>query len=44
MPLVITATHPEELPRHADRVLQVRNGTVNEWERQTAHALLEWSL
>jgi ABC-type multidrug transport system fused ATPase/permease subunit len=38
--LVIVATHREDFLRHADRVLELRDGTVIEWERRTAHALL----
>ena len=38
--LVIVATHREDFLRHADRVLEVRDGTVIEWERQTADTLL----
>jgi ABC-type multidrug transport system fused ATPase/permease subunit len=38
--LVIVATHREGFLRHADRVLELRNGTVIEWERRTADALL----
>jgi ABC-type multidrug transport system fused ATPase/permease subunit len=38
--LVIVATHREDFLRHADRVLEVRDGTVIEWERQTTDALL----
>ncbi|MGB3049386.1 MAG: ABC transporter ATP-binding protein [Polyangiales bacterium] len=38
--LVIVATHREDFLRHADRVLELRNGTVIEWERRTADALL----
>jgi ABC-type multidrug transport system fused ATPase/permease subunit len=37
---VIVATHREDFLRHADRVLEVRDGTVIEWERRTADALL----
>ena len=38
--LVIVATHREDFFRHADRVLELRNGTVTEWERRTPDALL----
>jgi ABC-type multidrug transport system fused ATPase/permease subunit len=38
--LVIVATHREDFLRHADRVLELRDGTVIEWERRTADALL----
>jgi len=38
--LVIVATHREDFLRHADRVLELREGTVTEWERRTADALL----
>ncbi|NOQ84082.1 MAG: ATP-binding cassette domain-containing protein [Myxococcales bacterium] len=38
--LVIVATHREDFLRHADRVLELRDGTLIEWERQTADALL----
>jgi ATP-binding cassette subfamily B protein len=38
--LVIVATHREDFLRDADRVLEVRDGTVIEWERRTADALL----
>jgi ABC-type multidrug transport system fused ATPase/permease subunit len=38
--LVIVATHREDFLRRADRVLEVRDGTVIEWERRTADALL----
>ncbi len=38
--LVIVATHREDFLRHADRVLELRNGTVTEWERRTPDALL----
>jgi ABC-type multidrug transport system fused ATPase/permease subunit len=38
--LVIVATHREDFLRHADRVLELRDGTVIEWERRTAEALL----
>lgn len=34
------ATHRDDFLRHADRVLQLRDGTVNEWERRTTDALL----
>jgi ABC-type multidrug transport system fused ATPase/permease subunit len=38
--LVIVATHREDFLRHADRVLELRDGTVIEWERRTADARL----
>ncbi|MGB5366392.1 MAG: ABC transporter ATP-binding protein [Polyangiales bacterium] len=38
--LVIVATHRKDFLRHADRVLELRNGTVTEWERRTPDALL----
>ena len=38
--LVIVATHREDFLRHADRVLELRDGMVIEWERRTADALL----
>jgi ABC-type multidrug transport system fused ATPase/permease subunit len=38
--IVIMATHREDLLRHADRVLELRDGTVIEWERPGADALL----
>jgi len=38
--LVIVATHREDFLRQADRVLELRDGTVIEWERRTADALL----
>ncbi|MGB8330761.1 MAG: ABC transporter ATP-binding protein [Polyangiales bacterium] len=38
--LVIVATHREDFLRHADRVLELRDGTVIEWERAIADALL----
>jgi ABC-type multidrug transport system fused ATPase/permease subunit len=38
--LVIVATHRELLLRHADRVLEVRDGTVIEWERPSEDALV----
>ena len=38
--LVVIATHCEDFLRHADRVLELRNGTVTEWERPTADRLL----
>lgn len=38
--LVIVATHREDFLRHADRVLELRDGTVVEWDRRTADALL----
>ena len=38
--LVIVATHREDFLRRADRVLELRDGTVIEWERRTADALL----
>jgi len=38
--LVIVATHREDFLRHADRVLELRDGTVIEWERRAADALL----
>ncbi len=38
--LVIVATHREDFLRHADRVLELRDGTVIEWERRTADSLL----
>ncbi len=38
--IVIVATHREDFLRHADRVLELRDGTVIEWERRTADALL----
>jgi ABC-type multidrug transport system fused ATPase/permease subunit len=37
--LVIVATHREDLLRQADRVLELRNGMVIEWERPRAEAL-----
>jgi len=38
--LVIVATHRDDFLRQADRVLEVRDGTVIEWERRTAGTLL----
>jgi len=38
--LVIVATHREDFLRHADRVLELRDGTVIEWERRAADMLL----
>jgi len=38
--LVIVATHREDLLRHADRVLELRKGTVNEWEQRNGERLL----
>jgi subfamily B ATP-binding cassette protein MsbA len=38
--LVVVATHREDFLRHADRVLELRDGTVTEWERRTSDALL----
>jgi ABC-type bacteriocin/lantibiotic exporter with double-glycine peptidase domain len=38
--LVLVATHREDFLRHADRVLELRDGTVTEWERRTADLLL----
>jgi len=38
--LVLVATHREDFLRHADRVLELRDGTVIEWERRAADALL----
>jgi ABC-type multidrug transport system fused ATPase/permease subunit len=38
--LVILATHREDFLRDADRVLELRDGMVIEWERRTADALL----
>ena len=38
--LVIVATHREEFLRKADRVLELRDGTVIEWERPVTDALL----
>ncbi len=38
--LVIVATHREDFLRHADRVLELRDGTVIEWAGRTADALL----
>jgi ABC-type bacteriocin/lantibiotic exporter with double-glycine peptidase domain len=38
--LIIVATHREDFLRHADCVLELRDGTVIEWEKRTAEALL----
>ena len=38
--LVVTATHREELLRAADRVLEVRQGALHEWQRRAADARL----
>jgi ABC-type multidrug transport system fused ATPase/permease subunit len=38
--LVVVATHRQDLLRRADRVLEVRNGSVSEWERPAEDALL----
>ncbi len=38
--LVLVATHRQDFLRHADRVLELRDGTVTEWERRTADLLL----
>lgn len=38
--LVIVATHREDFLHHADRVLELRDGTVIEWERPAADSLL----
>jgi len=38
--LVVVATHRQDLLRRADRVLEVRNGNVSEWERPGEDALL----
>lgn len=38
--LVIVATHREDFLRRADRVLELRDGAVVEWERKDADAVL----
>ncbi|RZV54894.1 MAG: ABC transporter ATP-binding protein [Deltaproteobacteria bacterium] len=38
--LVFVATHCEDFLRHADRVLELRDGTVTEWERRSEDRLL----
>jgi ABC-type multidrug transport system fused ATPase/permease subunit len=38
--LVIVATHREHFLRHADRVLEVKDGAVIEWEERAKDALL----
>jgi ABC-type multidrug transport system fused ATPase/permease subunit len=38
--VVIVATHREDFLRHADRVLELRDGTAIEWERRAAEARL----
>jgi ABC-type multidrug transport system fused ATPase/permease subunit len=38
--LVVVATHREDFLRCADRVLELRDGVVNEWERRTEDAVL----
>ena len=38
--LVIVATHREDFLRRADRVLELQDRTVNEWESRPGHALL----
>ena len=38
--LVVVATHREGFLRHADRVLELRDGRVIEWERRSADTLL----
>jgi ABC-type multidrug transport system fused ATPase/permease subunit len=38
--VVLVATHREDFLRHADRVLELRDGTVIEWQRRASDALL----
>jgi ABC-type multidrug transport system fused ATPase/permease subunit len=38
--LVVVATHREHFLRHADRVLEVKDGAVIEWEERAKDALL----
>jgi ABC-type multidrug transport system fused ATPase/permease subunit len=38
--LVVVATHRKDLLRAADRVIEVRNGVVNEWDQRAEDALL----
>jgi ABC-type transport system involved in cytochrome bd biosynthesis fused ATPase/permease subunit len=38
--LVLVATHREHFLRHADRVLELKDGTVSEWERRAQEARL----
>ena len=38
--LVVVATHRKDFLRAADRVLEVRNGVVNEWDQRAEDALL----